>query len=251
MFGRRYAAPAQEEASGRAASDNIREVARKAVDAGADIVVAHDPHVLQTRRSATPTIMPSEQQNLSTAGQRMCAESWHPTSRRSPAPSARSTPPRPNRPADAQSGSSRSTSSRSNADATATPRLEPRIGAPSTRRATAAPMRAALHDQPSPDADGQESGATPEQSQCHTHDHAARTPEPDHRSSAGECRVLAPHNGQARSTASACGPRSLWRTRKRTRSPATRGSPETTETCTKRSGPPASGVMKPKPRSAS
>jgi poly-gamma-glutamate capsule biosynthesis protein CapA/YwtB (metallophosphatase superfamily) len=30
-----------------AASDNIREVARKAIDAGADIVVAHHPHVLQ------------------------------------------------------------------------------------------------------------------------------------------------------------------------------------------------------------
>ncbi|MDX8037205.1 CapA family protein [Lentzea sp. BCCO 10_0856] len=30
-----------------AASDNIREIARKAVDAGADIVVAHHPHVLQ------------------------------------------------------------------------------------------------------------------------------------------------------------------------------------------------------------
>ena len=30
-----------------AASDNVREVARKAVDAGADIVVAHHPHVLQ------------------------------------------------------------------------------------------------------------------------------------------------------------------------------------------------------------
>jgi len=30
-----------------AASDNIREVARKAIDAGADVVVAHHPHVLQ------------------------------------------------------------------------------------------------------------------------------------------------------------------------------------------------------------
>jgi poly-gamma-glutamate capsule biosynthesis protein CapA/YwtB (metallophosphatase superfamily) len=30
-----------------AASDNIRDVARKAIDAGADIVVAHHPHVLQ------------------------------------------------------------------------------------------------------------------------------------------------------------------------------------------------------------
>ncbi|MFI9012321.1 CapA family protein [Actinosynnema sp. NPDC053489] len=30
-----------------AASDNIREIARKAIDAGADVVVAHHPHVLQ------------------------------------------------------------------------------------------------------------------------------------------------------------------------------------------------------------
>ena len=30
-----------------AASDNVREVARKAIDAGADVVVAHHPHVLQ------------------------------------------------------------------------------------------------------------------------------------------------------------------------------------------------------------
>ncbi|MBY8852110.1 CapA family protein, partial [Saccharothrix sp. MB29] len=30
-----------------AASDNIRDIARKAVDAGADVVVAHHPHVLQ------------------------------------------------------------------------------------------------------------------------------------------------------------------------------------------------------------
>lgn len=57
---------------------------------------------------------------------------------------------------------------------------------------------------------------------------------------------------QARSTRSACGPRSLCRTWKRTLSPSYSSWPSrTTETCTKRSGPPESGVMKPNPRSAS
>jgi hypothetical protein len=57
---------------------------------------------------------------------------------------------------------------------------------------------------------------------------------------------------QRRSTRSACGPRSLRRTAYRTRSPSCSGSdPTTTDTWTKRSSPPASGVMNPKPRSAS
>ena len=56
----------------------------------------------------------------------------------------------------------------------------------------------------------------------------------------------------SRSTLSACGPRSLCRTWYRTRSPSRSDSaPLTTDTCTNRSAPPASGVMKPNPRSAS
>ena len=55
-----------------------------------------------------------------------------------------------------------------------------------------------------------------------------------------------------RSTRSACGPRSLCRTLYRTRSPwCSASAPLRTDTCTNRSAPPASGAMKPNPRSAS